>query len=276
MKAVARVATRRRNLRPDGEVTIDNCFSASDVALACTLFDNTTSHSTSSACSMCGLTTASRRRWGGCAVRRTRKSNDHRLCLHGLGGPVARLALDTLRVCSPSTGRKTTRARGWRSSRRASAGGVWRQSRPGLMQRTLGGRWASGLGGGVSRGGRGIASVNVGVPPIMCPVACILPLVARWRMGRHRVPGYPWPRSTCSGGERVSACSRLASSSVRLSRMRSDQMPMSRLILVLLLLALGGCLSISSSNPPPPNKTTVVVPSGSTEACSNGAPPPCQ
>jgi hypothetical protein len=49
-------------------------------------------------------------------------------------------------------------------------------------------------------------------------------------------------------------------------------------LVVLLALALGGCLSFSSSNPPPPNKTTVVVPPGSTTTtvCSNGSPPPCQ
>jgi hypothetical protein len=53
-------------------------------------------------------------------------------------------------------------------------------------------------------------------------------------------------------------------------------MRMSRLVLLLLPLSVGGCLSISSSNPPPPNKTTVVVPSGSTAACPNGTAPPCQ
>jgi hypothetical protein len=52
---------------------------------------------------------------------------------------------------------------------------------------------------------------------------------------------------------------------------------MSRFILLLLPLSLGGCLSFSSSNPPPPNQnTTIVVPPGSTVVCSNGSPPPCQ
>jgi hypothetical protein len=36
------------------------------------------------------------------------------------------------------------------------------------------------------------------------------------------------------------------------------------LLVLLLPLALGGCLSFSSSNPPPPANTTVVVPPGST------------
>jgi hypothetical protein len=36
------------------------------------------------------------------------------------------------------------------------------------------------------------------------------------------------------------------------------------LLVLLLPLALGGCLSFSSSDPPPPASTTVVVPSGST------------
>jgi hypothetical protein len=35
------------------------------------------------------------------------------------------------------------------------------------------------------------------------------------------------------------------------------------LIVLLLPLALGGCLSFSSSNPPPPARDTVVVPPGS-------------
>jgi hypothetical protein len=36
------------------------------------------------------------------------------------------------------------------------------------------------------------------------------------------------------------------------------------LLVLLLPLALGGCLSFSSSDPPPPASTTVVVPPGST------------
>jgi hypothetical protein len=54
-------------------------------------------------------------------------------------------------------------------------------------------------------------------------------------------------------------------------------MRVSRLILLLLPLTLGGCLSFSSSDPAPPrNNTTVVVPPGSTVVCSNGMAPPCQ
>ena len=36
------------------------------------------------------------------------------------------------------------------------------------------------------------------------------------------------------------------------------------LFVLLLPLALGGCLSFSSSNPPPPASSTVIVPQGST------------
>jgi hypothetical protein len=46
-----------------------------------------------------------------------------------------------------------------------------------------------------------------------------------------------------------------------------------RIAVLVLPLALAGCLSFSSSDPPPPNKTTVVVPQGSTATCS---PSPCQ
>lgn len=46
-------------------------------------------------------------------------------------------------------------------------------------------------------------------------------------------------------------------------------------IVVLLPLALGGCLSFSSSNPPPPANNTVVVPQGSSAVCANGTQPPC-
>ncbi len=45
-------------------------------------------------------------------------------------------------------------------------------------------------------------------------------------------------------------------------------------LVVLLPLALAGCLSFSSSNPPPPHNTTIVVPPSS-QACPNGAAPPC-
>ncbi len=44
------------------------------------------------------------------------------------------------------------------------------------------------------------------------------------------------------------------------------------LIVVLIPLSLGGCLSFSSSSPP---RTTVVVPPGSTVSCSDGSPGPC-
>jgi hypothetical protein len=50
---------------------------------------------------------------------------------------------------------------------------------------------------------------------------------------------------------------------------------MVRLLILLLPLALGGCLSFSSSDPPPPSHTTVVVPPGSTAVCANGTAPPC-
>jgi hypothetical protein len=52
----------------------------------------------------------------------------------------------------------------------------------------------------------------------------------------------------------------------------NDKMPMSRLILLLLPLSLGGRLSFRSSNRPPPNQATIVVPSGSAVVCSNGSP----
>ncbi|MDA8251927.1 MAG: hypothetical protein M0Z28_22565 [Rhodospirillales bacterium] len=45
--------------------------------------------------------------------------------------------------------------------------------------------------------------------------------------------------------------------------------------MVLLPLALGGCLSFSSSNPPPPASNTVVIPPGTTVVCSDGTAPPC-
>jgi len=50
-----------------------------------------------------------------------------------------------------------------------------------------------------------------------------------------------------------------------------------RLILLVLPLGLGGCLSFSSSDPSPPrNNTTIVVPPGTSVVCSNGQAPPCQ
>jgi hypothetical protein len=53
-------------------------------------------------------------------------------------------------------------------------------------------------------------------------------------------------------------------------------MRVTRLAILLLPLAFGGCLSFSSSDPPPPrSNTTVVVPPGTTAVCPNGAQPPC-
>jgi hypothetical protein len=50
---------------------------------------------------------------------------------------------------------------------------------------------------------------------------------------------------------------------------------MKKLMLVVLIpLGLGGCLSFHDSSPPPRN-TTIVVPPGSTVTCSNGQAPPC-
>jgi hypothetical protein len=43
---------------------------------------------------------------------------------------------------------------------------------------------------------------------------------------------------------------------------------------LLLPLALAGCLSFNSS-PPPPKQTIVVPPAGSSVVCSNGMQPPC-
>ncbi|HVZ07443.1 hypothetical protein [Rhodopila sp.] len=45
-----------------------------------------------------------------------------------------------------------------------------------------------------------------------------------------------------------------------------------RVLLLLLALPLGGCLSFSSAPPP---RTTVVVPPGSAVTCANGLAPPC-
>jgi hypothetical protein len=51
---------------------------------------------------------------------------------------------------------------------------------------------------------------------------------------------------------------------------------MKKLLLVALLpVGLGGCLSFSSHSSPPPKNTTIVVPPGSTVTCSNGQPGPC-
>jgi hypothetical protein len=50
---------------------------------------------------------------------------------------------------------------------------------------------------------------------------------------------------------------------------------MRKLLLVALIpLSLGGCLSYTDTSPPP-RSTTVVVPPGSTITCSNGMPGPC-
>jgi hypothetical protein len=49
---------------------------------------------------------------------------------------------------------------------------------------------------------------------------------------------------------------------------------MKKLLLVCLIpLGLGGCLSIHSN--PPPKNTTIVVPPGSPPTCANGQPAPC-
>jgi len=48
-----------------------------------------------------------------------------------------------------------------------------------------------------------------------------------------------------------------------------------RMLLLLLPLSLGGCLSFSSSNPPPPSHTTVVLTPGTTVVCPDGSQPPC-
>jgi len=45
------------------------------------------------------------------------------------------------------------------------------------------------------------------------------------------------------------------------------------LVVALLSLGLGGCLSFHDN--PPPAKSTIVVPPGSTVTCSNGQPGPC-
>jgi hypothetical protein len=46
------------------------------------------------------------------------------------------------------------------------------------------------------------------------------------------------------------------------------------LIVALIPLGLGGCLSFSDNSPPPPH-TTIVVPPGASVSCSNGQPGPC-
>jgi uncharacterized protein YceK len=51
---------------------------------------------------------------------------------------------------------------------------------------------------------------------------------------------------------------------------------MKKLLLVVLIpLGLGGCLSVSDTSSPPPAHTTIVAPPGSTVSCSNGMPGPC-
>jgi hypothetical protein len=50
---------------------------------------------------------------------------------------------------------------------------------------------------------------------------------------------------------------------------------MKKLLLVALIpLGLGGCLSYTESSRPP-RSTTIVVPPGSTVTCPNGLAPPC-
>jgi hypothetical protein len=47
------------------------------------------------------------------------------------------------------------------------------------------------------------------------------------------------------------------------------------LLVALMPLSLGGCLSFSHTSSPPPKNTTIVVPPGSTVTCPNGQPAPC-
>lgn len=50
---------------------------------------------------------------------------------------------------------------------------------------------------------------------------------------------------------------------------------MKKLLLVALMpLSLGGCISIQSDLPPP-RRTTIIVPPGYTVNCTNGQPGPC-
>ncbi len=49
-----------------------------------------------------------------------------------------------------------------------------------------------------------------------------------------------------------------------------------RLLVLLIPLALGGCLSFSSSNPQPAPPPTVVVQPSAPTTCPNGSVPPCQ
>lgn len=46
------------------------------------------------------------------------------------------------------------------------------------------------------------------------------------------------------------------------------------LLVALISIGLGGCLSYTET-PYPPRNTTIVVPPGSTVTCSNGLAPPC-
>jgi hypothetical protein len=46
------------------------------------------------------------------------------------------------------------------------------------------------------------------------------------------------------------------------------------ILIALVPLGLGGCISVHESAPPPKN-TTIVVPPGSTVTCANGQMPPC-
>lgn len=47
-----------------------------------------------------------------------------------------------------------------------------------------------------------------------------------------------------------------------------------RLLVLLVPLALAGCISLSSDSPRPPASNTIVVPPA-TAVCPNGAAPPC-
>ncbi len=49
-----------------------------------------------------------------------------------------------------------------------------------------------------------------------------------------------------------------------------------RVLILLIFLALGGCISFSSSSPRPPASNTVLLPPGATVVCSDGTRPPCR
>jgi hypothetical protein len=63
--------------------------------------------------------------------------------------------------------------------------------------------------------------------------------------------------------------------SVQLAALSGGLEVLGCMVVLIVPLALGGCVSLSSSNPPPPSNTTVVVPQGTTVVCPNGTSPPC-